>query len=426
MQTSSLVQSTSSTVSRRSLLGGLAAAGAGGSLALSGCGNDGSGSDDGNVVFWTISSFAPTADNELKKALESAQEELGFGISMETFSPGDFRDRLITAVQGGTGPDVASADSAWMAQLAASGVATDISEQWSGVQDQFLEGAAQTAFYDGKQYGVPWYTNNVALYYNKSHFSDAGIAAPPANWEEFLTAAKELTGGDRHGFMLGADWLGSFLYWPFLWQAGGEILSEDLSKAAFDGDAGQEAWNFYANLFLTESVVPPTITAVRNGWDEYWTPFMQEKVSMMMVGDWALSAIAEGAPDLDLGLAPLPEHQQAATVVGGYNLVIPSAAKSQENAWKLVDWLSGKDRAPMLASYSRISAHKDASPEGLGEEYQVFKDQASVAKARPVIADWTPIEVHVAESWDKVLQKQLDPSAALKAAAEATNATLGQ
>ena len=39
---------------------------------------------------------------------------------------------------------------------------------------------------DGKQYGLPYNLGVVGLWYNKDLFEQAGIAAPPATWDELL------------------------------------------------------------------------------------------------------------------------------------------------------------------------------------------------------------------------------------------------
>ena len=410
-------------VGRRQLLRGVAAASAGFAVPLAGCGG-GDASDE--LVLWTISSFAPNTDNALSKALTEASEALGFPIHLEVFPHGSLRDKLITAVRGGVGPDVVSVDGAWTAQMAASGVAMDLSDKWASRAGEFFPGPAQTGSFDGKQYAVPWYANNVALFYNQEHFDKAGITQAPATWEDFLGAAKELTGGGQHGFMMGTDLFGTFLFWPFLWQAGGAILDEAGANPTFASAAGHEAWEFLAGLYLTDQVVPSGITAVRNGWDELWAPFVQGKVSMMMVGDWAISALAESAPDLGYAIAPLPRHTERATVVGGYNLLIPTTSKRPDQAWRLVDWLTKPERDELLASYDRMAARKDASLDGLEERYRVFRDQADIARSRPSICHWSAVEAIVGKHGDQTLQRQASPAAALDAAANEALAALSK
>ena len=45
---------------------------------------------------------------------------------------------------------------------------------------------------DGKQYGLPYNFGMVGFWYNKDLFEQAGIAAPPATWDELLADVQTL------------------------------------------------------------------------------------------------------------------------------------------------------------------------------------------------------------------------------------------
>lgn len=417
-------------LSRRALLGGAVGIGA---VSVVGCGsksqdagNSGSRRSNSKITFWTISSFAPNPDNELAKALAKCKDETGIEVAMETYAPKDFLNKLITTVQGGTGPDVASVDCAWMAQLASGGAVTDLSGEWDVVKGQYFEGAAGTAGYRGKQYGVPWYTNNLGLYYNKKMLGDAGIQNAPENWDEYLSAAQEMTKDGKYGLMLGANWYGPYLWFSFLWQNGGEILDQAGKKAAFNSDVGAESWQWFSDLYMKHRLAPDTIKGITGNWDQYWTPFLQGNIGMMICGDWALNAV-KGANGLDWGLAPLPKRSRAASLVGGYNLVIPSSTKNADKAWQFVKWLAAKERNPMLASYGRIPARQDARTDStvVTEQNKVFVDQSSVAKYRPVVPNWNQVEKTVLpDAWDGVLLGKMSAAESLRDAAAKADAAL--
>ena len=70
---------------------------------------------------------------------------------------------------------------------------------------------------DGKQYGIPFDLGMVGFWYNKDQFAKAGIAAPPATWDEFLTDVQKLKdAGITPIALAGKDtWTGAF-YWAYL------------------------------------------------------------------------------------------------------------------------------------------------------------------------------------------------------------------
>lgn len=422
-----------SPLSRRSVLlgaGGIAAA-----TALAACdksSNDdagGSGGAGNALTVWASTTFAGTTSTALAQAAKDYGSKHNATITVQGFPANDLTGKVTTALGGGSGPDVVIVDAAQVSVLAAAKLLVDVSSRFNGVKDQYFPGNVAATTYNGATYAVPFDTNNVALFWNKQLFSKAGIANPPATWDELRSAAKELTGGKQYGYMLGAKGYGSFLYWPWLWQNGGEIVDSSNAKAAFNSPEGLEAWKFYSGLYLTDKVVPPTFLGVTQAWDQYIQPFLTQQVAMMVIGDWGIAPIAKGNPSLEYGVAPLPKGKQAATVLGGNAVAVTSAAKNQDAAWDFVSWLTAKDQESVLEEgYKRLPARVDVSGSAFSSAdpaRKVFADQAAVAKARPPVAKWNSIEWGVmADAWDSVIQKKKAPEQALNEAADAATKAL--
>ena len=278
---------------------------------------------------------------------------------------------------------------------------------------------------------MPFDTSNVALFWNKKMFEKAGIASAPTTWDDLRSAAKELTGGKQYGYMLGAKGYGSFLFWPWLWQNGGTITNPENTTATFNDPAGLEAWQFYADLYLTDKVVPPTFLGVTDSWDQFTQPFLTEQVAMMAIGDWGIAPLAKGNPGLAYEVAPLPKKVKNATVLGGNAVGITKATKNVDTAWKFVSWLTDVKQESVLENgYQRIPARTDITGSSFAQGNQarsVFVEQASAAVSRPPIPNWGDIEWGVmADGWDSVVQKKKSPAQALNDAAAAATAKLTQ
>jgi multiple sugar transport system substrate-binding protein len=420
-------------LSRRSVLlgaGGIAAA-----AALAACDKGGSGTagpsagTGGPLTVWASTTFAGTTSTALADAAKQYGDKHNATVTVQGFPANDLTGKITTALSGGGGPDIVIVDAAQVPVLAAAKLLVDISARFNGVKDQYFPGNVAATTYHGATYAVPFDTNNVALFWNKQMFSKAGIANPPTTWDELRSAAKELTGGNQYGYMLGAKGYGSFLYWPWLWQNGGDITDAANAKATFNSAAGLEAWTFYSGLYLNDKVVPPTFLGVTQAWDQYIQPFLTQQVAMMAIGDWGIAPIAKGNPGLEYGVAPLPKGQQAATVLGGNAVAVTSAAKNQDAAWGFVSWLTSKDQESVLETgYKRLPARVDVSSSSFSSAdpaRSVFAGQAAVAKSRPPVAQWNSIEWGgMADAWDSVIQKQKSPEQALGDAAAAANKAL--
>ena len=386
--------------------------------------------ESGKITFWIISPFTPDENAPIYAAAKQYQEASGVEVVIESTAPTELLNKLITAVRGGGGPDVVSVDSAWNATLGAAQILTDVTDRFAPIADQFFEGPVGTGQYLGAQYAVPWFTNNVALFYNTRLFEEAGIEGPPATWDELVEKGKALTSEDRYGLMLGGGGFGAFQFWPFAWQNGATLVSEDGKQAEFGSEAGLEAWQFYSDLYLTHKIVPEDVKSAGESWDQVFAPFIQERAAMVMAGDWAIGAFKDGNPDLQFSVAPLPKGKEAATVIGGFNLGIPTTAPSPEEAWKFIEWLTAQEQESILQEYNRIQARTDI----LDTEYaskdpliKVFIDQSAVGRARATVPAWDEIENTImSDAWDSVLLGEATPADALADAVEQTNELLAE
>lgn len=385
--------------------------------------------DGGKITFWVISSFTPDDKAAVLKAATDYQTATGVEVVVESTAASDLRDKLTTAVLGGEGPDVVSVDSAWNAGLAASGITSDVTDKFSAISDQFFDGPVASGNYLGVQYAVPWYTNNVGLYYNKGLLDAAGVT-PPTTWDELVSTSKALTSGDQYGLMVGANSFGAFTWFPFAFQNGAQLISDDGKTAEFGSAAGLEAWQFYSDLYLTDKVIPEDIKAATTAWDQVFAPFIQGRTAMLFCGDWATAAIATGNPDIDFAVAPLPAGKEAATVIGGYNLAIPKTASNADAAWDFINWMTAQEQEWILQSYKRIQARTDI----VDTEYassdpilQVFINQAPDGKFRATVPAWGEIEQTIlADAWDSVILGQASPADALSKAVDQTNELLAE
>jgi multiple sugar transport system substrate-binding protein len=185
-------------------------------------------------------------------------------------------------------------------------------------------------------FGLPYDGESTGLFYRKDLFEAAGIAAPPTTWEELEAAAQTLTGEDQYGYIIFAP--EAWYYWyPFLWQNGGEMLSEDGTQVLFNSDAGKEAAEFYVGLVQYS---PPDFLN-SNSYDGR-VAFATGQVGMYVAGAWLAAVLQEEFPDIDelWDAAPLPERVRCATTIAGDALVMPEQGRNHDAAWKWIEFLS--------------------------------------------------------------------------------------
>ena len=317
---------------------------------------------------------------------------------------GSAYDKIMTSVAGGIAPEVIEAGTTWTPGLAEMGVLMDLDakiDAW-GNRDDLLPGLVESATYNGRLYAMPWYAGCRALIYRKDWFEKEGIAAPPKppevwTWDEFLKAAIKLNNPpDRWGFGVFAGEMHQWL--PLIWQNGGEIaikIPEGYYKATINEPNAVEALTFYTDLFLKYGLSPQgclihTAKEGRKG-------FAMGKYAIVFGGAWWLPTIEKFNPEIKgkYAVALLPKRKEAATFVGGSNLVIFQESKYADEAWKFVEFLLNKENQLTFAkTVGMFPARMSVFETPYYSEYplNVFAEQLKVGKVYPVTPEWGQIE----------------------------------
>lgn len=376
-----------------------------------------------NIVLWVNAPLASGPDAPIYAELKAFEAETGHTVEMQAVPHMEMERNLFVAMSGGAGPDVTALDIAWVAGLADAGLLADVTDKSAAVADQYQPGPLSAGRFKQRQYAMPLYTNNVALYVNNKMLAAAGIGSPPKSWAEFQAAAIAMTDKDAgtFGLTFGGSRVGAFQLYPFIWQSGAEIIADD-GTVGIGSPEAIEAVKFISGLYTEHQAMPASVLTA-GSWDEVNAPFIQERAGMLISGDWAIGALAKGNPDLDYSILPLPVGAQAATVIGGYNLGINANSKAVDASWELVEWLTGPRSIALMAQYKRLSAQAAAATDeaiaALPEQLRPFMAQAGAGRARPVVAQWSQIHSDVFGTvWDSALRGQPVDEVMAKAAGQ--------
>src|SRR5580692_5634280 len=176
---------------RRAALAGLTALTAT-SLAVAGCGTDANGggsSSSGSSSSSTIQIWEGWTGQEAKtfSHLVSEYEAQHPGQKVDTLfvNNDDTLQKVLTAVKGGSPPDVAYLYGSWAPNVAQIPQVVNLTQtvQKSSVDwSDFYVGERDVATVDGKVIGIPALVDNLAVVYNKKLFQAAGLPLPGADW----------------------------------------------------------------------------------------------------------------------------------------------------------------------------------------------------------------------------------------------------
>jgi raffinose/stachyose/melibiose transport system substrate-binding protein len=199
-----------------------------------------------------------------------------------------FKTKLTTQMQSGTPPDLfQSWGGGTMAAQADAGMLKDITADVASWKDTINAGAMSIYSYNGKQYGVPWDMGMIGFWYNKKLFSDAGITAPPATWDELLTDMGKLKDlGVAPLAIAGKDKWPSMHLWTYLvLRIGG---SDVLQQMIQSGDWNTDACKAAGEQVLKLNDLKPYQDGYKSAtYDNEAAAVGNGKAAMELMGQWA-------------------------------------------------------------------------------------------------------------------------------------------
>jgi multiple sugar transport system substrate-binding protein len=401
-------------VTRRTFTGRALAAGASfsalGSLLAACGGDDGGGGSATNpdepvsLSFWKF--VAENDDPVIQAAIKRwNQENPKIQVKFQTFPFNDYTGaKLTTAFAANKGPDVFWISPGAFLNYVNNGAAEPVDDivDKSGYSDAAVEAVTV----DGKMQALPFEQEPVGLYYRRDILEKAGIK-PPETWDDLLAAAQELTGGKRKGIFIevAPGPYQNFTWYPFLWSAGGEVVSPDSKSSALRTPEAASAFDLWGKL-VREGFAPSKTDEVTAVID----PLGRGECAMQICGFWAISQLKNNFKDVDVGIVPLPVAPggEPVTVYGGWTQMINSQGEHVEQAKAFTKWLWVQDEQfPenwACRKGSKFSPRTEVN-EGCGdvsseEPYSVFTDEIlPTARAEPRYPD-APLDLDAHRYWD--------------------------
>jgi multiple sugar transport system substrate-binding protein len=415
-----------------------------GILTITGCG-DKSGSGKDTVVFWhSFVSATQPALNELVREFEQEHPEIR--IRAQYVPSGDaLIQRLITAIQSRTAPDISWIHSDFLQNLVEADAIYRMDyfiDGENGLTEEDLSdiypALLQAASWKDTLYSMPMEATNLGLIYNRELFRQAGLDpdSPPRTWDELRNTARRLTidktgNGtfDQVGFFVpvypASGPLSSWMVWqwmPYLWQAGGYEINLEQTEVLYNREQGVKALSLWKQMYDEMNLRAFSI--------DYEVTFASQQLAMVMDGPWSLPRYRQ-LRHLDWGVAPLPAGpEKSATVVGGEYLTIFKQSKNPDAAWTFVKWILRPDvqaRWSMKSGYLPVRRSVTRIPEYVEyldqyPEVRVFVEQMESGQSpRPIDYHGLQITRHVAEAIERACLGRMDPAQVLNESAGRSN-----
>ncbi|NPV08404.1 MAG: sugar ABC transporter substrate-binding protein [Anaerolineae bacterium] len=296
--------------------------------------------------------------------------------------PQGYGDKLLTQFAAGTAPDVFMVGDGDVARFVQRGAVELLDPYINGNNpldlSLFLPGLLEIGQIDGQTYLLTKDYSPLVVYYNKDLFDEAGLDYPQAGWtwDDFLATAQALTVDedgdgqiDQWGIQLPNHW-GDVTWWrgisPFVFQAGGDILSSDgtTTTGYMNSPETVEAIQFYVDLYREHQVAPgPEDLGALAGVDLFQTGM----VGMLWTGRWPLADF-KANPNLNFGTVGLPMGKQHANSICWAGFALYSESPNKDTAWAFLKYIAAEEGAEAFADYALTAVAPIAEAQGLTED----------------------------------------------------------
>ncbi|MGB5873896.1 MAG: sugar ABC transporter substrate-binding protein [Bacteroidota bacterium] len=282
----------------------------------------------------------------------------GIRVVQSQKSWGMIRELLYTNFVSGTGPDVLNVHANHAAEFGEAGFFHPINQfpDFAEVRSWYEPNLFASTRYRDNYYGLPASALAFVLVCNKEMFDAEGVA-PPKTWSEFREAARRLTkdadgdgsidqwglvlfGGDRGGF--------SYRLAPFLYKAGVDILSDDLTKAEFNSPMGVAAVKLFADMHQIDRSITPGFLAYTLS--EINDLFCSNKAAMSIEGPWFRDMVDEKSPGKEFYTVPVPvpdamldRYSSSPTLQDMVMYAINVRSTHLDESWQLTKYLCNEE-----------------------------------------------------------------------------------
>jgi multiple sugar transport system substrate-binding protein len=413
-------------------------------LGLAACGTDaGAGGGGGSSGGATIQVWEGYTEVDAKAfahlVTEYEHSHPGQKISTLFVNNDDTLQKVLTAVRGGSPPDIAYLYGSWAPNVAQIPQVVNLAAavKQPGVNwNDFWTGERDVATVNGKVIGIPALVDNLAVVYNKTLFAHAGLQPPGPDWtwQDFEADAKKLTNPAIKQYGTAYVTPGSedtVWHWEtLLWEAGGQLLTADGKHAAFDSPAGLASLDTLRTMAVTDKsmYLDPTDNAYAN-------LFNSGKIGMLVTGPWDLANF----PNVKYGVQVMPSYPGASgghqTISGPDNWVVfNNGPANVAAAEKFLLWLTAPAQVKYFSTQTGELPTRQSVGDASGLRQQMDSTQpgvstfvanlANVRQARPQIPQYPKISQILGTMIVSVLLGKSQPQAALTAAAQQANQAL--
>ncbi len=352
---------------------------------------------------------------------------------------GDLYKKVTAAIAAGAPPDMAVAYQNDVANYVKSGAVIPLDDLMNDPKIGFSAADVKDIFpsfidhypeYGNKVYSIAFMRSMEVMFYNSTILKQAGFSQPPTTWDDFMKVCAAVNKPpDTYCHELNPD-ASRFANWVF--SRGGDLISADGKKVAFDGPAGLASLQWEADMFKNKYAI-----LIGKAFQDQ-TDFSLGKIAFTFGSTAGLpyydKAIQDAGTKMDWSIAPEP-HTTPNPVVDIYGpsvTIFKTTPEKEQAAFIFLKWLMDKDPNATWAKATAYFPARQSTKDALADyiksnpRYGEAFDLLQYGRGEPTVAAWNPVRGYIADAMTAVANNKATPADALKTAADKSNAELAK
>jgi multiple sugar transport system substrate-binding protein len=357
---------------------------------------------------------------------------------IEFFYPGT-RNQMLDRLSKGETVDILSIDQIWLGEFAQRGLLKNLTqefEEWGRIPDLY-EPNLDGCVYNGTLYALWLWTDVRGTWYWKDMLQEAGVDPESLNtWDGYISAAVKLNDFLGDNITQGVHLVGAphepDMWYPYLWMLGGEIL-EPREGHPTKGGYWFPSYNSSEGVRAMEFLKQQVDAGIKPQKEHSWgLEFVNRTFPVMLEGSWMLDRFPiESYPTLEqqvgfIPMFPVPNQTiQTSTMMGGWELAIPSTSQHSDLAWELITLMADPEiLGPFIQEMGLLPTQRTLGEGQFSEQSResipYFEEMVSMisnGRGRPNIPEYPEIAEHIHQAIQQVYNGSASPKDALDMAA---------
>jgi multiple sugar transport system substrate-binding protein len=381
--------------------------------------------------------------------LRTRHPDMDIEIKYTTYPYDKTQGEILKAMSNQTPIDLITVDPIWLGKFVEKGILTDLtnrSEKW-GRQKDWYETHWDGGVYNDRIYAIWAWTDIRGMWYWKDLLNEAGVDPNSLKtWDGYLASAKKLNAilrpqGIEGVHLTAAGHSPDISFYPYLWMLGGELV-EWKSGHPTKGSYWFPAYNSTDGVKALEFIKEQVNAGIKPQKNHYWgKEFLDRKFAVMLeaLQHHVHLNTTEQKQDFEkkvgfIGGFPVPNQgNPSATLMGGWELSIPTTSRNKDLAWELITTiLEPKILTPYLAKHGNLPTQVPIGEGPYSSElsksipyYDQLISMMQIGHVRPSISEYPEIADHIRQALDQVFFDLKEPEQALDEASKKSAKALG-